>query len=387
MMPTDTSITKQSRAGGRLAFVADLAFVLCTVWLVLWRIEMPEEPAGSIWASPWPALVVAGIVAAAALVGALQRKPRGFLPYALRWILFGALLVLPAWIGLSLIDAQTPVTPRMAANQLREEAQDLLGTTNDADDKAELVKVIEHAEAAEKLAQVLEIAEARDVAVPQTDLGSRSDLAEDVEAGQLPESTRKSFEQAISLAEGLDDGRGLPAELAPIAEEVGLSDAQLQGALIALAAVALAPALGLSAPLVEALLSAIVADGTLSLSGLLHVGLAVAMSTTSTGTISESKLRTNYERTSELGVKGNILLEALEKKGGDKVRNSEGFQMLKQVSKEIGGQTLRPCPKDTVDLARKDTQGETKAALKRRLKRDCPDLRPKDINAIVKETR
>jgi hypothetical protein len=362
---------------GRLSFVADLAFVLCAAWLVLWRIELLSSPAGSIWTSNWPALVVVGLLGASGLVGALQRQPRGFLPYALRWTLLGVVLVLPAWIALSILDAPAEISPRGVATRLRDEAQELMKSTSDTEEQEQLAQVIEHADAVDKLATVIDLAADRDVELPRVDLDSRPETAA-LDPSALPAETRDSLERALGLAEALESGRGLPEELT---QEVGISDAEVQAAVIALLAVAIAPALGLSAPLVEALLSAIVADGTFSLSGLVHVGLALAMSTTASGKLSESKVKKNFTQVTDVANKGARLIEALEAKGGDKVRSSREIQLLKELSSEMAAQEF--CKEETIRRARKITAGKPKREFKKQLKRDCPNTPPKKIDEYV----
>ena len=108
--PTTIDRNLPDRDSGRLGFIADLAFVLCVPWLILWRVELPAVPAASIWGSAWPALFTVGLCGVAVAIGVLHRRPAGFLPYPVRWGLLAAVLVLPASIAFSMADAREPGT-------------------------------------------------------------------------------------------------------------------------------------------------------------------------------------------------------------------------------------------------------------------------------------
>ena len=66
---------KTAQEGSRFGFVADLAFVLCFVWLALWRAELFAADPESVWAGGWPALILGGLVAAAFAIGLAAIPP------------------------------------------------------------------------------------------------------------------------------------------------------------------------------------------------------------------------------------------------------------------------------------------------------------------------
>lgn len=173
MSTPQTSLEPPQKAVDRLGFIADLGFILCTVWFILWRSELSGAARGSLWATWWPAIGLGGLVLAALAIGFVQRKPRGFLPYSLRWTFLGILLVLPIWLALSMIEAGSRENSlKSIASEARQEAMQSLALASSDEERQAQQQVIEAADAGLKLAEVLDAAEAKGIAIPKVDLAS-----------------------------------------------------------------------------------------------------------------------------------------------------------------------------------------------------------------------
>lgn len=381
MSNSDTPFEKAETGGGRLGFIADLGFILCATWLVLWRTELSSAIRGSIWASWWPALVLGGLIGAATVVGLSQRKPRGFLPYSFRWALLAVLLVLPAWLAISLLDSGArDRSIRGLAEGSRREAQQLLAAADSPEERQRQQRVVDAADAGLKLAEALDAATAKGIEVPTVDLASQLS-PEEIE--RLGPDTVHTIEEMLGMADAIERGGGLPPDLADVVSSAGLDNPKVMLALLGLLAAALAPVLGLSAGLILKVLQALVINGSLSLGGLLRVVPALLGSIGPNG-IDPAGLS---QRLDEYGAMAGELVEfmnAMEEMGGDEVRSSQPFQKIKDVVTEASGRPAprRDCPQEQRMLARKAAQGD-RERLRAELASRCPQLKPGAVDELL----
>ncbi len=326
------AIDKESDREGRPGFIADLGFTLVVPWLVLWRFELPNGPSRSMWTGWWPVIVLVALLGVALAIGVAQRRPKGFLPYNVRWALLAVTLVLPAWIAISLADSRTvPTSFAAAAARARADLGSSSGTGSAAQDVQDAIA------SSEKLAERLEQAESKGANIPQKPIPGAEGLD--------PES-RKTFEQAHALADAIDRGDPLPSEAQDETADDEADKAKVMGALLVLAAVLLAPMLGLSVELVFTLLQGLVAAGSLTFGNVVRLVATLAASTNPDGTFNEAKVRENIERYEEVGRSVDILIEAAEKSGAN-VDQSQLGQLRR------GGGASRKAPVD-LDRARAD---------------------------------
>lgn len=353
----------------RWGFTADLAFLLCLPWLVLWRVELSLSSGRSLWLSGWPALILAAFLVAAYLIGLVQHKPRGFLPYMLRWACLAAALVLPAWIAISVAEVGGQRTLRGAAQETRRSAEDLLASENDPADKQALEQVVVAARAGETLADVIDLAGERKVEVPRVDLAALLGAGSGVE--QLDPVVRETLEQSMGIAAAMEaKGEG---EFEAMAEEAGLSDTLMQVALIAGLGVLLGPVLGLAPAVVGKILLGLLAAGKFTPAKLLSIGAAILSSMGAGGVIDPDLLMQNIDR---FGVMADELDEVL------------------NASQEAGGtpvpmRTKKPnasneCPKKLQNEVLVGLQGQ---AAEERLANACPGLSAGAIKKLVEARR
>lgn len=367
------------REVSRLGFIADLSFLLCVVWLALWRVELFDAPHGSIWASRWPAIALAGLVAAALTAGLLQQRPRGFLPYALRWVFLAASLVLPAWIGLSLADLRPPaaLAMRSVATELRQDTERALAQDSAPETKKQAEATRETTEAIDKLASVVEQASAQGIEIPEKDLSLFG-----IEAAELAEvepADKEMLEQALGLASMVDKRQAPSPELSETLRDNGMDDRMLKMALIGIAAAVIAPALGLSPALVEAILAALAIDGGFSMENIAQVALAVGMSRTKAGNFSATKFKKNYKMLGDSAKVFHKFVDAVEAKAGPEFQRSEAFKAIREVTRDEKQPSLTPACNRALDDARKGTTNTNAQDLKRA----CPDFSPRELERLV----
>jgi hypothetical protein len=362
--PNNNSIDHEGRPG----FIADLGFTLIVPWLVLWGFELPDGPSRSLWAGWWPVVVVVGLLGVALAIGITRRKPRGFLPYNVRWFLLAATLVLPAWIALSLADNQTgPTTFRAAADRVRAATG---STTLPASEERAVRDAVA---SSEKLGQVLEQAESQGTQIPQKPIPG---------AEALEPETRKIFEQAHAFADAIEHDQPLPQELTGTTAADDMDKAKVMAALLVLAAAFIAPLLGLSPELVLVLLQGLVAAGSLTLGSVVRLGATLASATNPDGSFDEAKVRENFERYEELGRSVDILVAAAEKNGAD-VEHSP----LGQLRRAAAGSTAP-------DLAKRRDECRARVAadlqnpdLESMMKTRCQDLNSKQRESLAAELK
>lgn len=378
--PTPIDANLSGRDNGRLGFIADLAFVLSVPWLILWRVELPAVPAASIWGSAWPALFTVGLCGVAVTIGVVHRRPRGFLPYPVRWGLLAAILVLPASIAFSMADARGQGTSMAtAAGDLRAAAKDAPKSSPSLNEQ-QLEKVLATATASEKLAEVLDQAQQRGVQIPRVDLATLPEAA-GMDLTQLTPATRDSLEQAMGIAKTMENSRAGTDEFSQFMRDSGLDNPMMQRALIGLAAAALAPLIGLSPALVAALIEALVMEGKITLGGVFRVVAALATSTRPGGGFDPNKLENNLERYRAVADDVATLAEAAQKFGGPEARNSETLSFLKKTALEAAQKTPpRECPLAQIENARKGPPEDFRNRLETKF---CKDLRPNEIDQIV----
>lgn len=365
---------------GRLGFIADLAFVLCVPWLILWRIELPTVPSASIWGGIGPALFTVGLCAVAVAIGVLHRRPRGFLPYAVRWGLLAAVLVLPASIAFSIADAGAQGS--MLATTAGDLRQSIDGSADSgpALDEQQRGKVLATADATDKLADVVDQAQQRGIQIPRADLAKLAEAA-GMDLTQLPPATRDSLEQAMGIAETMESGGDGTGEFSQFMRDSGLDNPMVQRALIGLAAGLLAPLIGLSPALVAALLEALVMEGKITLGGVFRVVAALATSTRPGGGFDSNKLGKNLERYRAIADDVATLAEAAQKFGGPSARGSDTLSFLKKTALEAAQKSPpRECPPDQIEKARK---GPPEGFRNRLETKFCKDLRPNEIDQIM----
>lgn len=363
--------SKPKREENRLGFIADLAFVFCVVWLALWRSEVSTAAPGSIWTGWWPALVLTGLLVVALVIGLVQPRPRGFLPYALRWIFLTASLVLPVWIAFSLADGGNAPILRVetAATELRASAESALAAAKTLDERREAEAAVGTAEATAKLAAALDAAEVRGLEIPRRDLSALG--IDPAAVALLPPKNKTVLEQAAGLTAMLESGQPPPPGVSDLLREFGLDNPMVQKALIGLAAVTLGPIFSLSPAVVEAILTALISDG-FSFGSVINVALAVATSTTKTGKVSARKFRSNYKAIKQGADVVDKLVKSLEARGAS--RDSSGMKMLREA--------LQPDPNDPACdkaiAAVKDLDAE-----QNRLRRVCAHMSWDEIKAHV----
>lgn len=344
---------------GRPGFIADLGFTVIVPWLMLWRFELPDGPGRSMWAGWWPVVVVAALLVIVLIIGAVQRSPRGFLPYNVRWALLAATLILPAWIALSLADApDRPTTIRAAATQLREVAG-----------KSENPAVRDAVASSEKLAEVLEQVESQGKEIPQKPIPGTENLT--------PE-TRKTFEQTHAIADAIDSDQPLPTALDEAAADAGIEEAEVLAALLAVAALLLAPMLGISTDLTLVLLKGLFAAGKLTLGSMVRLVATLEGSTLPDGSLDEVQVRENFERYEELGRNVDIIVAAAEEHGAD-VDDSK-LAKLRKPADESDAPDLAKLKSD----CRKLMRGQS-GDLTNQMSRRCPNLSPSQISQLAAE--
>ncbi len=369
----DISISTQSE--GRPGLIADLAFVFVVPWLILWRLEVPNASGRSMWAGWWPVIIVLVLVTAAITVGLVQRRPRGFLPYPVRWGLLGAVLIFSAWIALSLADARNS-TPslRTAAQEARAGAEaDLIGTTR-ADEKAKLQGVIADTEAAAKFAEAIQKATQSGGSVPRAEVGAGEP--------RLDPPAQEAIEQAVGIADALEEGRDLPLELAAEAANAGLDETKMLAALLVLAAALLAPVLGLSPQITFMLLQALVASGELSVGGAIKVAYALSSAALPGGGFDESKLLESFEHAGELARNAQSIMEAAERAGGEQVKNSPVMEVLKRAAKDASSEGFK-----CLDKVDSENPAASSDEFENLLREYCRDLDPGQRKRAVRKRR
>lgn len=362
--------------GSRFGFVADLAFVLCFVWLILWRAELYAAGPDSVWAGAWPALFLAALVAVAFVIGMLQRRSQGFLPVMLRWGLLVACLILPAWIALSAADLRTEVTLQRAAEDLRASSDVAPASTPEAQRERKATKAT--ADAIERLGRALDAAKERGIGVPHQDLAA---LGFDPAAvAQLSPKTKKTLEQAAGLAAVQAGTTPSPPGFSDLLREFGLDDPLIQKALLGLAAATLGPLLGLSPALVEAVLAALLIDGGLSFENILQVTLALGMSTTKTGKLSATKFKSNLK----LMRQGAAVVEKIH--GALKQRGAADSEGMKAFG-EAGAASESDRIKISAACASMIEASKPGRAVDAELRQTCPELSPEDLRKRLKGKR
>lgn len=374
--PTDTPTSTPMLSGDsgrdeRPGFIADLGFTLVVPWLVLWRFELPDAPGRSMWAGWWPVIVVVGLLGVALAIGVAQKRPRGFLPYNIRWALLAFTLVLPAWIAISLAEAtHRVVTFETAAGGLRPALADKLADAS----PQEREQVREAVGAGEKLAEVVEQLEQTGEPIPETKLPEPPPEAVDP-------ATLKTLKQSIGIADAIEKGQPLPPEFAAQAEAAGMDDAKILAALLVVAAALLAPMLGLSTELTFMLLQGLVSAGKLTVGNILRVALALGSSMSPNGGFDEALVRQNFERYGDLAESADILFDAARQHGADAVTAPLG--------KLLGGK-----PRDVEALRKRcrdslapDERTLADRQLKDLLRKRCQYLDPDQIEDEVKAIR
>ncbi len=356
---------------GRSGLIADLAFVFVVPWLVLWRLELTGASGRSMWVGWWPAVVVVVLLTAALVVGLMQRRPRGFLPYPARWTLLGAVLIFSAWIAISLADAHNPSTDlRAAAHETRASAEAELANATQATDKAKLQAVIADTEAAAKLADAIEQAAQRGGSIPRAEVGTGEP--------RLDPPAQEALEQAVGIAEAIEAGQALPPELAGEAAKAGLSDEKMLAALLVLAAVLLAPLLGLTASTTLVLLQALVSSGELSVGGAIKVAYALTSAALPGGGFDEGKLLTSFEQAGEMAQSARSILDAAERAGGEQMKGSVVMDVLKKVTTEMSEES-RTC----IKMVGEKNPDATLEKFDELLREICRDLDPGQRKSAV----
>ena len=363
---------------GRSGLIADLAFVFVVPWLVLWRLELTGASGRSMWVGWWPAVVVVVLLTAALVVGLMQRRPRGFLPYPARWTLLGAVLIFSAWIAISLADAHNPSTDlRAAAHETRASAEAELANATQATDKAKLQAVIADTEAAAKLADAIEQAAQRGVTIaPGADVDARAEVG--TGEPRLDPPAQEALEQAVGIAEAIEAGQALPPELAGEAAKAGLSDEKMLAALLVLAAVLLAPLLGLTASTTLVLLQALVSSGELSVGGAIKVAYALTSAALPGGGFDEGKLLTSFEQAGEMAQSARSILDAAERAGGEQMKGSVVMDVLKKVTTEMSEES-RTC----IKMVGEKNPDATLEKFDELLREICRDLDPGQRKSAV----
>lgn len=370
-----TTIIPQPERDGRPGFIADLGFTLVVPWLVLWRYELPGGPVRSMWTGWWPVIIVVGLLFAALAIGAAQRRPRGFLPYNVRWALLGATLVLPAWIAVSLADlGNRTVTFDAAAGDLRPTLQDRLADAS-TQDKEQVRNALDAVAASERLAEVVGSVEQAGKLLPAAKLPELSPEA------AVDPTTTKTLAQAIGIADAIENGQPLPPEFAKEADAAGLDDAKILAALLVVAAAFLAPLLGLSTEITLMLVQALVAEGAITVGNVLRVAMALATSTTPGGNFDEAKIRDNFDRYGELAQSADILLDAARKHGADATTAPLGRLLAGKARN--AGELRKRCRASLGDDAPKLSAIELKALLRKRCQYLDPDQIADEVADIL----
>lgn len=150
--------------------------------------------------------------------------------------------------------------------------------------------------------------------------------------------------------------------------------------MLVLAAAILAPILGLSSKVTLLLLQALVDGGELSVGGVMKVAYALGSSMLPDGSFDEGKVLENFEQAGEMARNAQLVIEAAERAGGDKVRTAPLVGLLKKTASDASGEGLR-CFTDVAakypntssaeleDILRKDCRGLDPERRKRELKK------------------
>lgn len=377
---TTIDANPSAKDSGRLGFIADLVFVLSVPWLILWRVELPAVPAASIWGSAWPALFTVGLCGVAVAIGVLHRRPRGFLPYPVRWGLLAATLVLPASIAFSMADAHGRGSTLATAGAELRVAAGSAASPGPGLNEQQREMVLVTADATDKLAEVIDQAEKKGIQVPRVDLATLPEAA-GMDLTQLPPATRESLEQAMGIAKTMEDGGTGTDEFSKFMRDSGLDNPMVKRALIGVMAMALAPLIGLSPAVVTALIEALLMEGKITLGGVFRVVAALATSTSPSGGFDPGKLTRNLERYGEIANDIATLAGAAQDFGGPAARSSEALSLLKKTALEAAHKSPpRECPAAQIEAARKGPA----AGFRKRLETNfCKDLRPNEIDQIV----
>ncbi len=358
---------KSLEPSGRPGFVADLGFLLVVPWLLLWRYELPDASTRSLWLGWTPAAVVPLLSLAAVVVGIAQRQPKGFLPVPARWCLLAAVLVLPAWIAITIADAgnRLPGLNETAA-EIRATAEPGQAAASTPEERRQNEDALAAAESAEQLAGALAKAEARGVSAPLAEPAATADA--------MNPETNKQLGQAMQLAAALEHGQPLPPEIAEETAAAGLEEDEILKALLVLAAGLLAPLLGLSAQTTLLLLQMLVGSAEFSLGNLLKVTHALVSSARPDGTFNESKLLDSLDRSEALARNAQTLLIAAEKAGGRSTKDSQVFQILRRAADDAATPpSVLHCYEQTVG----QHKGKSRTDLEQLLQAQCSDLTPK----------
>ncbi len=373
MTDRPNTINQPESRDRRLGFIADLSFIFIVPWLCLWRFELPDY-SRSIWTSWWPTIVVLTLFGVACGIGRAQRQPRGFLPYTIRWALLGLLLILPAWIAISIAEVRNGgPTLRGAAAEVRAEVEPQLGGASPAE-LTQLREMLVAAESVDKLSGVL-----------MGTQGSRGlASSEPLITGEtaLPPAAKEQIERAIGLADAIEEKRALPPELVEEAAEAGMDEAAMLAAVLLFAAVLLAPALGLSSKATLMLLKALISSGELSVAGAMKVGFALASAALPGGGFDEAKVFESFDRVTGLARNAEVILQAAERAGGDSVKNSPLFGIVKKTARDLSAEGLKCFEK--VDNTNPQTDDAT---LEQLLREHCRDLGPDDRKRAIKRRK
>jgi len=359
----------------RAGFIADLAFVSCIAWLVLWRSELSAAVPGSIWSGWWPVVVLGGLLAVASGIGVAHRRPRGFLPVTLRWCCLTVCLILPLWIVFSIIDARPTAGLYGAAIELRAGAEELRSTASTPERVREVEKIVETSEAVERLASALTAAKERGIEVPRRDLTVLGFDKEDI--AELPPATRDTLEQAAGLAALQEEGLPPPPGFADLMREFGLDNPLIQKALLGLAAATLGPLLGVSPALIQAVLQALLIDGGLTPENIVEVTVALAASRTKAGNLSATLFKRNIKNVRQGAEVFAKIHEALASRGVS--REQEGMRALREGASMTLASRQTPACRLAIEAARKQPR-RAKDSLDP-LRGVCSALSPKEIEA------
>jgi hypothetical protein len=309
-------------------FTADLALSLVVPWLILWRVQLSivSSPVG-FW-SGWLAFaVVAGFIVLAIVLGSIAKTARGYLPFAARWLLLAASLVLLIW---ALVDvASGPATPESVAQvnaKAREDAEAAFTMAKTPEDKRVAEQAIAAADGLEAFGEILEAGAKQGVTIPAAPREGDASVPAGADAAAILR------EYGPDLAAGK-----LPRQLEPVAEELGLNaeDLLLQAGM-ALATQAIAEYFGMPYVVAFKILVALLDDGELSPGEIIRLGTAVALSVDADG-LDMDMLAQQFDDVGQYAATMNAVMAQAEAMGVDEHIDPAIWQIGRELAQEVAG--------------------------------------------------
>lgn len=330
-----TGEEEEVRLEGWRSLAADVALSLATPWLALWRAQVPlNEAARGGWTSWWPLGVGGGLVVLGILIGFASRARRGYMPYALRWILLVGAILLAAWTSAEVaMSRPTRAGAQRIAERSKERAAAAVEAAQTPKEQRIARQAVSAADGVERFGELLDAAAAAGIDVP-----APANATADSSVGEQAAALLTEYGEDLAVGT-------MPLELAEMADQLGLSgDDFLMQAGIALASHLLAQHLGMPYLAIIKIAVELLADGEVTAGDLIRLGTSVALSVDSGGSINPDLLAQQFDKVGRYAETMSALMDKAETLGLDEQVGTEVWTWIKDAANEVAG-----APRDRVE--------------------------------------